>query len=53
MGYLLHPPHPLEGRVISIIQFGARSGFAEARKVFQSPRFAGEKSFMPVGQLFF
>jgi len=51
--YFLHPPQPREGRVISMIQLGAYSGTADARKVFQSPRLAGEKIFIPFGQLFF
>jgi len=53
MEYLLHPPQPFWGRVTSTIQCGARKGPAEVRKVFQSPRLAGEKIFMPLGQLFF
>jgi len=31
---------------------GALSGLADARKVFQSSRLAGEKIFVPLGQLF-
>jgi hypothetical protein len=35
-----------------MIQWGARSGEAEARNVFQSSRLCGAKSFVPAGQLF-
>jgi len=35
------------------MKFGARRGTAELRKVFQSSRLAGEKIFIPSGQLFF
>jgi hypothetical protein len=49
----VHPPHPFEGFVTSTIQCGARNGFADAKKVFQSARDAGEKIFMPAGQEFF
>ena len=43
---------PLNGRVTSTIQFGARRGEADLRKVSQSWRLRGEKSFVPPGQLF-
>jgi hypothetical protein len=36
-----------------MIQLGARRGTAEERKVFQSALDAGEKIFIPFGQLFF
>jgi len=53
MEYFVHPPQLFCGRVMSTMKFGARKGPAEFRKVFQSSRLAGEKSFMPLGQLFF
>jgi nucleoside recognition membrane protein YjiH len=52
MAAFWHPPHPLVGRVMSMIQLGERSGMAEARKVFQSDLLRGEKIFVPAGQLF-
>jgi len=52
MAAFWHPPHPLVGRVTSMIQLGERSGIAEARKVFQSDLLRGEKIFVPGGQLF-
>jgi hypothetical protein len=44
---------PLNGRVTSTIQFGALRDAADLRKVSQSWRLRGEKSFVPLGQLFF
>jgi hypothetical protein len=36
-----------------MMKFGARKGWAETMKVFQSARLRGEKIFIPLGQLFF
>jgi len=36
-----------------MIQWGLRKGLAESMKTFQSARDAGEKSLVPIGQLFF
>jgi hypothetical protein len=38
---------------MSMIQLGLRNGVAEAMKVAQSERVLGEKSLVPMGQLFF
>jgi len=52
IAFFVQPPQPFVGRVMSMIQWGARNCVAEAMKVFQSSRDSGEKSFVPVGQLF-
>ena len=52
IAFPVHPPQPFCGRVTSMIQFGARRGSAVERKLFQSDRLWGEKSFVPSGQLF-
>jgi hypothetical protein len=52
MASLVQDVQPSEFFVMSMIQFGARNGAAEAMNVSQSARFRGEKSFVPVGQLF-
>ena len=49
----VQPPHPFCGRVMSTIQFGALKALADVSTVFQSARLAGEKIFIPLGQLFF
>jgi len=53
MAYFVQPPQLFDGRVMSMIQWGARKGPAELRKVLQSWRLWGEKIFIPFGQLFF
>ena len=53
MAYLVHPPHPLEGRVISTIKCGAEGNFVEANTVVQSCLLCGDHNFHPDGQEFF
>ena len=52
MAYLVHPPHPLEGRVISTIKCGAEGNFVEANTVVQSCLLRGDHNFQPLGQEF-
>jgi len=48
----VQPEQPFWGRVTSIMKFGALIGVAAVRKDSQSVRLRGEKSFVPLGQLF-
>jgi len=57
MGLRVQPPQPFWGRVTSTIKCGAATfdlAFGtEAKSVFQSARFDGEKILVPTGQLSF